>query len=174
MLSRYQHGEFFSGDSIKHTGPAYHTANGREVYGGGGITPDIFVGEDTLDVTSYYKKATMSGLLMMYASDYTDANRQKLSDMKDWKTLETYLRKQNLVEKFVTYADRQGLRRRNLMVQRSHRLLERFLLSRIVYNILNEDAWTQCLNADDPAVARAQKVFREGTSFPSAPSKKKK
>ena len=174
MLSRYQHGEFFSGDSIKHTGPAYHTANGREVYGGGGITPDIFVGEDTLDVTSYYKEATMSGLLMMYAFDYTDANRQKLSDMKDWKTLETYLRKQNLVEKFVTYADRQGLRRRNLMVQRSHRLLERFLLSRIVYNILNEDAWTQCLNADDPAVARAQKVFREGTSFPSAPSKKKK
>jgi len=47
LLNRYQHGEFFSQDSIKHTGPEYHTANGRVVYGGGGITPDIFVPEDT-------------------------------------------------------------------------------------------------------------------------------
>ena len=43
LLERYEHGEFFSQDSIKHTGPAYHTSIGREVFGGGGITPDIFV-----------------------------------------------------------------------------------------------------------------------------------
>lgn len=53
LLSRYRHGEFFSQDSIKHVGPAYHTHNGRTVYGGGGITPDIFVPEDTSHVTSY-------------------------------------------------------------------------------------------------------------------------
>lgn len=47
LMSRYEHGEFFSQDSIKHTGPEYHTGNGRVVYGGGGITPDIFVPEDT-------------------------------------------------------------------------------------------------------------------------------
>lgn len=52
LLTRYQHGEFFSKDSIKHTGPAYHTSIGRIVYGGGGITPDIFVPEDTTEVTS--------------------------------------------------------------------------------------------------------------------------
>ena len=53
LLSRYQHGEYFSKDSIKHTGPAYHTNIGRLVYGGGGITPDIFVAEDSLGITSY-------------------------------------------------------------------------------------------------------------------------
>ena len=47
-LTRYQHGEFFSKDSIKNTGPEYHTNNGRIVFGGGGITPDIFIPEDTL------------------------------------------------------------------------------------------------------------------------------
>ena len=57
-MKRYKHGEFFSQDSIKHTGPAYHTSNGRTVYGGGGITPDIFIPEDTVDMTSYYKEAT--------------------------------------------------------------------------------------------------------------------
>ena len=67
ILTRYQHGEFFSQDSIKHEGPEYHTKNGRVVYGGGGITPDIFVGEDTLGVTSYYKEASMSGLILQFA-----------------------------------------------------------------------------------------------------------
>ena len=64
LISRYQHGEFFSQDSIKHTGPAYHTSIGRKVYGGGGITPDLFVPEDTTNYTSYYKQATMSGLIL--------------------------------------------------------------------------------------------------------------
>ena len=50
LISRYEHGEFFSQDSIKHTGKPYHTGNGRVVYGGGGITPDIFVPEDTSDL----------------------------------------------------------------------------------------------------------------------------
>ena len=79
LLTRYQHGEFFSQDSIKHTGPAYHTGLGRVVYGGGGITPDIFVPEDTLNITSYYKRAAMSGLILQFAYTYTDNNRLKLS-----------------------------------------------------------------------------------------------
>ena len=37
LLQRYQRGEYFSQDSIKHTGPAYHTRIGRTVYGGGGM-----------------------------------------------------------------------------------------------------------------------------------------
>ena len=77
LLERYEHGEFFSQDSIKHTGPAYHTSIGREVFGGGGITPDIFVPEDTLGITSYYKQASMSGLILQFAFTYTDDNRLK-------------------------------------------------------------------------------------------------
>lgn len=77
LMVRYQHGEFFSQDSIKHTGPAYKTRIGRQVFGGGGITPDIFVAEDTTDVTSYYKQASLSGLIIQFAYDYTDNNRDK-------------------------------------------------------------------------------------------------
>ena len=43
LLLRYQHGEFFSQDSIKHTGPEYHTVMGRTVYGGGGIIYSMFI-----------------------------------------------------------------------------------------------------------------------------------
>ena len=169
LINRYQHGEFFSQDSIKHEGPEYHTSNGRVVYGGGGITPDIFVGEDTVDVTSYYKEAAMSGLIIQFAYEYTDENRQKLSTFKTRQELEAYLKKLNTVEMFVAYAEKNGLKRRNLMIQKSRTLLERYINSRLIYNVLNEQAWTEYLNNDDPAIKEALRVFKDGESFPKKP-----
>jgi peptidase, S41 family len=166
IYSRYQHGEFFSQDSIKHTGPAYHTGIGRVVYGGGGITPDIFVAEDTLGVTSYFKQAAMSGLILQFAYTYTDNNRQKLSKFKTLKEITAYLDKQNLVEQFAAYADKHGLQRRNLMIRKSHKLLMRYINSRIIYSILDDEVWTEYLNEDDPVIAAAMKVFKEEASFP--------
>ena len=168
-MNRYKHGEFFSQDSIKHTGPAYHTNNGRTVYGGGGITPDIFIPEDTLGMTSYYKEATMSGLILQFAYTYTDENRAKLSEMEDVWEMERYLKSQNTLEKFVTYADKNGLKRRNLMIQKSRKLLERFVNSRIIYNILSEQAWTEYLNQDDPAIIESLRLFKNGDAFPQKP-----
>ena len=168
IMARYEHGEFFSQDSIHHTGPEYHTRNGRVVYGGGGITPDIFVPEDTVDMTSYYKEASMSGLILQFAYTYTDDNRQKLSTFKTMDELEVYLRKINSVELFADYAEKNGLKRRNLMIKRSHKLLERYVNSRIIYNIMGEAEWTEYLNADDPAIIETLRVFREGKSFPKA------
>ena len=166
LLVRYQHGEFFSQDSIKHTGPAYHTGIGRTVYGGGGITPDIFVPEDTTNITSYYKQASMSGLILQFAFQYTDENRPKLSTFREMPKLSDYLVKQNTVDKFATYADKKGLQRRNLMIQKSHTLLERYINSRIIYNIMDEDAWIQYLNQDDPVIIKALNVFRNHAAFP--------
>ena len=172
LISRYQHGEFFSQDSIKHTGPAYHTSIGRKVYGGGGITPDLFVPEDTTNYTSYYKQATMSGLILQYAFNYTDNNRQKLKDLKTVDALTNYLTKQNLVDKFATFADSHGLKRRNLMIQKSYKLIEQFIISRIVYNLLNEEAWTDYINRGDATITKALQVFKEGKSFPQKPVQK--
>ena len=166
IYSRYQHGEFFSQDSIKHTGPAYHTGIGRLVYGGGGITPDIFVGEDTIGVTSYFKQAAMSGLILQFAYNYTDNNRQKLAKYKTLKELTDYLGKQNVVEQFASYADTHGLQRRNLMIRKSHKMLSRFIISRIVYNMLDDEAWTQYLNEDDRVITAALKVFKNNAAFP--------
>ena len=136
LLSRYQHGEFFSQDSIKHTGPAYHTNNGRIVYGGGGITPDIFVPEDTTAVTSYYKEAAVSGLILQYAFQYTDNNRQTLKKFTEMQPLSEYLTGRNLVNDFANYAEKNGLRRRNNLIRKSHGLLENYINSRIIYNML--------------------------------------
>ena len=169
LLSRYRHGEFFSQDSIKHVGPAYHTHNGRTVYGGGGITPDIFVPEDTTHVTSYYKEAAMSGLILQYAFNYTDEHRPILSKFTEMMPLANYLDRQNLVNDFANYAARYGLRRRNLMIMRSHTLLQNYIDSRIIYNILDEQAWIEYLNLSDETVKAALNVFKNHTRLLAKP-----
>ena len=174
LLSRYQHGEFFSQDSIKHTGPAYHTSTGRTVYGGGGITPDIFVPEDTLGMTSYFKEASMSGLILQFAFNYTDNNRPKLSSFETMPELSAYLDKQNTVDKFATYADKNGLKRRNLMIKKSYGLLKLFINSRIIYNIMDEEDWIEYLNLDDNVIKAAIGVFNRGEAFPKKPASVKK
>lgn len=169
LLSRYQHGEFFSQDSIKHTGPAYHTKIGRVVYGGGGITPDIFIPEDTLGMTSYFKEASMSGLIMQFAFVYTDDNRLKLNNFKEMMELSDYLVKQNMVNQFATFANQHGLQRRNLMIKKSHNLLERYINSRIIYNMLDEQSWIEYLNQGDNVIKAALNVFKHNTAFPKKP-----
>jgi len=168
LLMRYQSGEIYSQDSIKHTGPEYHTRLGRVVYGGGGITPDIFIPEDTTNYTSYYKEAIISGLILQFSYDYVDENRQKLSKFADEASLVKFLQRQNIVEQFVQYADKRGLRRRNLLIQKSHKLIEESVVSRIVYNMLDEQSWLQYLNRDDPTIQEALRVFKDGEAFPKA------
>lgn len=169
LLSRYRHGELFSKDSIKHTGPAYHTSIGRVVYGGGGITPDIFIPEDTTGMTSYLKQASMSGLILQFAYQYTDKNRSKLTKIDTVDAMERYLKEQNLVEQFATFADKHGLQRRNLLIRKSHKLLERLIFGRIIYNILDENALNQYANQSDPDIEAALKVINNNAAFPKKP-----
>lgn len=166
LLMRYEHGEFFSQDSIKQTGPAYHTSIGRTVYGGGGITPDIFVAEDTIGSTSYYREAAMNGLILQFAYSYTDNNRQKLKEYDTMESLSKYISKQNIVEQFVAYAEKNGLRRRNLMIKKSYTLLYRYITCRIIYNMLNEQALTEYINESDPVIKQALKVLNENKAYP--------
>ena len=115
----------------------------------------------------------MSGMILQFAFNYTDENRSKMNDFKSASGLEHYLKRQNIVEKFVTWADNNGLKIRNLMIQKSYKLLERYLYSRIIYNMLDEEAWTEYLNQDDPAIQETLKLFRNNASFPKPEEKTK-
>lgn len=166
LLTRYNRGEYFSLDSIKHTGPEFHTRLGRTVYGGGGITPDLFIPEDTTGITSYYKEAAMSGLILQFAFEYTDEHRDELKTKKTSSELLAFLKRQNLLEKFASYGEKNGLQRRNLMLQKSQNLFEKYIFSRIIYNMLDEEAWMEYLNADDPAIRTTLDVFKKNAAFP--------
>jgi carboxyl-terminal processing protease len=130
------------------------------------------VPEDTLGMTSYFKEASMSGLIIRFAFNYTDKNRPKLSSFDTMTDLADYLDKQNTVDKFATYADKNGLRRRNLMIRKSHKLLKLFINSRIIYNIMDEEDWIEYLNLDDNVIKTALDVFKRGEAFPKKEVKK--
>jgi carboxyl-terminal processing protease len=173
MLARYQRGEFFSRDSIKlDKSKRYFTGLKRVVYGGGGIMPDVFVPEDTLGATSYLSEVISRGLILQYTFQYSDNNRDKLKKYKTSDDMASYLHSQRLVEQFVKFADKKGVKRRNILIMKSHKLLERNINGSIIYNMLGKEAYLRYLNKTDVTVQKALQLLREGKAFPKAPSNK--
>ena len=171
LLTRYEHGEFFSTDSIKQDETeVYHTRLGRPVYGGGGIMPDIFVPQDTTGMTSYFRMAANRGLIIRYTFDYTDQNRSTLQKYDTPEKMEAYLKGQNLLNKFAAWAEKKGLKRRNNLMMKSRRLFEMSLYGNIIYNMLGMEAYVEYLNESDKTVLKAVEILEKGESFPQAPA----
>ena len=124
ILDRYNHGEFYSQDSIKFDPKLkYSTIGGRTVYGGGGIMPDIFVPEDTTGYTSYYIEAMNKGLIQKFCHEMAEKYRPLMKE----KTLEAMNRivprEDSLLELFVEWGVNQGLPARWYYVNQSRDLL---------------------------------------------------
>ena len=173
ILTRYEHGEFFSQDSIKQDeSQIFYTSLGRPVYGGGGIMPDIFVPQDTTGMTSYYRMAATRGLIVQFAFQYTDQNRQMLQKYENANDLLKYLKTQNILEKFARFAESKGLKRRNILMYQSKELFNRNLYGNIIYNMLNMEEYLKFINQSDKAVQKALEVLKKEESFPKAPEQK--
>ena len=167
LLNRYEHGEFFTQDSIKQDeSTAYKTKNGRTVYGGGGIMPDIFVPQDTAGYTSYYASVARMGLFTQFPFQYTDKHRQQLSQYTTMEELLAHLKQQNLLEEFIQHATNKGIKRHNNLISQSRTLMEEILYGNVIYNMFGMQEYTQYLNLTDPAVLKAVEVLEKGESRP--------
>lgn len=173
IISRYEHGEFFSEDSIRQTGEKYLTSIGRTVYGGGGIMPDYFVAEDTSDITEYYKEVFNKGLIQQFCFEYTDKNRPELEKYETASKIEKTLRTNNVLEQFIKYADKNGVKRRNLMIKKSQKLFEQVIYGTIIYNILEMEDYVEYINKDDQTILKAIELFNQKKTTPELSSKDK-
>ena len=173
IMSRYEHGEFFSEDSIRQTGEKYLTSIGRTVYGGGGIMPDYFVAEDTSDITEYYKEVFNKGLIQQFCFEYTDKNRPELEKYDTASVIEKNLRTNNVLEQFIKYADKNGVKRRNLMIKKSQKLFEQVIYGTIIYNILEMEDYVEYINKDDQTILKAIELFNQKKTTPELSSKDK-
>ncbi|MDE5678222.1 S41 family peptidase [Phocaeicola sp.] len=170
IVTRYEHGEFFSQDSIRQDeSQIFKTSLGRPVYGGGGIMPDIFVPQDTTGMTSYYRMAATRGLITQFAFHYTDNHRTELQKYEAEESLLHYLKGQNLLEQFARFAESKGLKRRNILMYKSQKLFETYLYGNIIYNMLSIEDYIKYLNKSDKTVLKALEVLEKGESFPKAP-----
>lgn len=156
LLNRYLHGEFFSQDSIRQSDTIiYRTKGGREVHGGGGIMPDIFVPRDTTGVSPYFNRLVNGSHLYRFALDYSERHRTRLTTFADWQSLVAYLQQQNLYDQVADYATKKGISGSESDKQVSRTLILRHVTSYIVRNILGDDGFFPYINSYDDMVNRA-------------------
>ncbi|MDE6535733.1 MAG: S41 family peptidase [Muribaculaceae bacterium] len=91
LHNRYEHGEFYSLDSIRvDSTQVYHTLKGRTVYGGGGILPDLFVPADTTGINKYFRELRAKNVINQYVVDYVENNRSILNN--EYKTEDDFVK----------------------------------------------------------------------------------
>ena len=80
IINRYEDGEVSDETKLKiKDSTIYKTTNGRKVYGGGGITPDVFVAVDTSYINQFYGALFEQSLLSRFTYNFMDANRKTLT-----------------------------------------------------------------------------------------------
>lgn len=173
IYNRFIHGEFDSADSIKNTHTEkYNTMMGRTVYGGGGIMPDIFIPRDTSGITTYFTSIVNSGTLYLYALEYSDQNREKLSSFTTYQDLYKYLQSQPLLYDFTNFAATKGIKKRPNLINISGKLIESQLQAYIVRNFFDEAGFYPIFLKDDPTLLRAIQIINEGKSVPTLEKKR--
>ncbi len=170
LITRFEHGEFDSADSIKQeNNPKYETLLGRTVYGGGGIMPDIFIPRDTVGTTSYYTNLINRGIIYEYAFQYTDRHRELKTKFKDYKSLQSYLQNQPLLSEVVTFAESKGIRRRPTLIEISKKQIENLTQAYIIRNFYGDEGFYPVFFSPDPVVKKAIEVIQAGKAFPEKP-----
>ena len=156
LINRFEHGEFYSADSVQIAdSTVYLTKKGRVVRGGGGIMPDVFVGRDTTLYTPYFNQVVNRAYTYPFAYQYTDRHRKELSKYKDWQSLEKHLLKANWLPEFVAFAKEKGVEPNAEQLAKSKPLLVRLVNAYIVRNILNDEGFFPLFERDDDITKKA-------------------
>ena len=165
IIERYNHGEFYSADSIKlDKSKVYHTSAGRTVYGGGGIMPDVFVPQDTTGYT-YYINVMNQGLVQKFSFDLTDRYRSLLRNINTTAQLLKVIPGDDmLLSNFVDFAAGQGEPARWYYINQSRELLLHQLKAVIARDALGYSQFYEILNQGDPVILKAIKLLNAGMS----------
>ncbi len=158
LIERFKRNEFFSADSIHFADSLrFTTPKGKVVYGGGGIMPDIFVPLDTLNVTKYFSEVAGRNILYRYTIEYADNHRKALAAVKNTKELKALLDSDtSLLNDFVRYAERHGVKPNWKEIGRSRHIIEAQLRAYISRNSnLEDNAFYYFIRPIDTTMLRA-------------------
>lgn len=162
LINRYEHGEFFSADSVHYQDTTlYYTKQGRVVHGGGGIMPDVFVGRDTTLYTPYFNIVANRAYTYQFAYQYTDRHRKQLSRYTTWQALEQHLKQADWLPEFVAFAEEKGVEPNQAQIDKSRPLLERLVNAYIVRNMLNDEGFFPLFERDDDITRAAVECLSE-------------
>jgi carboxyl-terminal processing protease len=158
---RYQNGELLNADSIKlDKKQQFKTPEGKIVYGGGGIMPDVFVPIDTARSNSFLNKVFYAGAINTFAFEYADRNRDKL---RSYATAQNYIAKfevnEAILEEFYQYCEKQNLKVGNLNKTATNAALKPYLKAFIGRDVFDKDAYYPIINKNDKCILKAAEVL---------------
>ncbi|RBL88722.1 S41 family peptidase [Chitinophaga flava] len=157
ILERYHHGELVNKDSIKITDTVPYTTNsGRRVYGGGGITPDIFVPFDTSRFSPALTAIYTRNALGNFAYQYYTSNRETFKRYKDAEDFtKNFHTTPELFSEFKTFAQKDsvpGLNRLSIHDEEEIKTRLKAVLARQLYRT---EGFYETVNANDPVIKKA-------------------
>ena len=138
----------------------YYTGQSRIVFGGGGITPDVFIPIDTSFANPYFQK--VRGFIPQYVARWMEhRDRATLpAGLDDF--VRSFTVSDALLEELVAYGEKQGVPRVPAQLAPSRAELKLQLKARLAKVLFKEVGMYRVLNDDDPAVEKALQVARSG------------
>jgi carboxyl-terminal processing protease len=164
FMQRYLDGELEHPDSIHYNDSLrYETASGRIVYGGGGITPDIFIPLNTEERSPYFVKVANRGLIYRFAFDYADDNRDRIQEYETAENFVENFRVNNIAQSFINFAESEGVTFNEEEYRVAEDLIKAQIKAYIGRNIFGNDAFYPVMNQRDPAIAKALEVLQSNS-----------
>lgn len=167
LEDRYESGELFDSSKIKIIDSTkYYTNKKRIVYGGGGITPDIFVGLDTSWSSKFYGKLVRSGSFNQFILSYVDNNRAILE--KQYPTLNAFIKNFKVdsvfMNQFYAFAKAKKVEPDSAEhYERSIPTIHNQLKALLAQSLWNSSAYFQISNEQNPIYIRALNAFTDGS-----------
>ncbi|MCO6501266.1 MAG: S41 family peptidase [Vicingus serpentipes] len=162
--NRYTNGELLSSDSIHfHDSLKYYTPEGKVVYGGGGIMPDIFVPLDTNGGSNYLYELRYRGIVQDFALNFVDKKRKELIEQYETAVnfKNNFTISNDLFNSLIKYADENEVKRNLSEIQLSKELILRDVKAAICRNLFNDLGYYVIVNEYDNTVQEAIKVLSD-------------
>ncbi len=158
---RLQNGELSNANKIKQDDTTkYYTGQGRIVFGGGGITPDVFVPIDTSYSSVYFTSVRQK--IPQFISRWMESqNRMNLSAALP-EFARSYTVTDEILEALVAYAEKQDIKRNPTELAKCRTELKLQLKARLAKTLFGDEGLYKVLNDDDPAVEKAVQVLKSG------------
>lgn len=147
--------ELFKVDSTKmDLEHKYTTKNGRTVFGGGGIIPDIFIPHDTTRASVFLYNLRAKSVLYSYSIEYVNKHRDEYKGMST-KEVVAALKQKNLWNEVLSYAASKGVKPKDQIKSVERNIIEQDVRAYIAKDISGNDAFYAILNETDPVILKA-------------------
>ncbi len=165
FYERFARGESFSKDSIQFPDSLKFSTlkEGRTVYGGGGIMPDVFVARDTAAFSNYYSELLRQGLVIEYVNSACDVHRVEW--LRKYPTFgkfdKSFKELDMMLEELLDLASSRGVERVDADLERSREDLLNYMKALTASSLYSRDCFYRVMNSRAPEYQAALEALEQ-------------